>query len=94
MCFSFHNFFFYRKRISKPIEVSAQLINEVSKGDFTVKIPEKYLALKDETGKILRSLDNMVRSIGNMLTEVNAKSKDQLKPSLRLMTRLTHLKSL
>ena len=67
MYFGFDNILFYRKRISKPIEVSAKLINEVSNGDFTVKIPEKYLALKDETGMILKSLDNMVRSVGNML---------------------------
>jgi len=86
--------FFIGKRISKPIEVSAQLINEVSKGDFTVKIPEKYLALKDETGKILRSLDNMVRSIGNMLTEVNAKSKDSAETISKVNDEINSLKEL
>lgn len=63
------------RRISKPIEVSAQLINLVSSGDFTVKVPQKYLALKDETGMILNSLQNMIMSIGNMLIEVADKSR-------------------
>lgn len=82
------------KRISKPIEVSAQLINVVSQGDFTVKIPESYLALKDETGMILKSLDNMVRSIGNMLAEVNTKSKNSADTVSKVNGEITSLQEL
>ncbi len=84
--------YFIGKRISKPIEVSAQLIDIVSKGDFTVKIPEKYLALKDESGMILKSLDNMVCTLGSMLSEVVNKSKNSAETVMKVNDEINLLK--
>ncbi|KNY26262.1 methyl-accepting chemotaxis protein [Pseudobacteroides cellulosolvens] len=84
--------YFIGKRISKPIEVSAQLIDVVSKGDFTVQIPKKYLSLKDESGMILKSLDNMVRELGSMLAEVVTKSKNSAETVMKVNDEINLLK--
>ena len=62
------------KKISKPIEDSAKIIEKLSFGDFMVEIPERYLKQKDEIGLISNSLQQMITSIKGMIGEVARES--------------------
>lgn len=62
---------FIGMRIAKPIEETSNLIREISTGDFTVRIPQKYLNRKDEVGRIANSLQNMTVSLKNMIQSVS-----------------------
>ena len=62
------------KKISRPIEDSAKIIEQLSLGDFMVEIPEKYLKQKDEIGLISNSLQQMITSIKGMIGEVARES--------------------
>ncbi len=67
------------KKISKPIEDSAKIIEQLSFGDFTVEIPEKYLKQKDEIGLIYNSLQQMISSIKGMIGEVARESVSSIR---------------
>ena len=63
------------KKISKPIEDASEMIKKMSKGDFVVEIPEKYLKEKDEIGRISRALKHMTAAIREMIGEVAKESE-------------------
>ena len=62
------------KRIAKPIEETAKVINQVSVGDFTVEINSKYTNRKDEIGLIANSLESMIQNIKHMIQNVTTES--------------------
>lgn len=64
------------KRLAKPIEGSSNILKKVSEGDFTVNIPESYLARKDEIGLIAKSLQDMVGSLRGMFNEIKNESEN------------------
>lgn len=62
--------------ISKPIKEATNHLDIISTGDFTVDIPKKLLARKDEIGILSNSLDKMQSSIRTMMKAViNESSK-------------------
>ncbi len=66
---------FTGKKISKPIEDSSRLIEQLALGDFVIQIPDKYLRRKDEIGLISNSLNQMTLSMQQMLREVSSESR-------------------
>jgi methyl-accepting chemotaxis protein len=58
------------RKISKPLEAAVEHLKVISSGDFTKKVPEKYLSLGDEIGDISRALMDMSDSIKNIILNV------------------------
>lgn len=54
-------------RITKPLKFTSQYLEQVATGDFSVSIPDKFLASKDETGSLMRYLQAMQTSIRSMI---------------------------
>lgn len=65
--------FFNALNISKPVKYAADQMYVIAAGDFSKDIPEKYMKNKDETGVLMRSIDEMQKSmngvIGTIVTE-------------------------
>lgn len=62
--------------ISKPIKESANHLNIMATGDFTVDISQKLLAKHDEIGILAASLDKMQSSMRTMMKSVIDESND------------------
>ncbi|NRT28772.1 methyl-accepting chemotaxis protein [Clostridium beijerinckii] len=54
-------------RLSKRIRYASNSLNILATGNFTNKISEKYLYVKDEIGDIANSMNTMQNSIGDMI---------------------------
>lgn len=61
--------------IAKPVKAASNYLQIVSTGDFTGKIPDKLLKMKDETGLLASSIDIMQTSIKGIVKEVSEKSQ-------------------
>jgi len=55
------------KKISGPITDAVNIARKVSKGDFTVQVPE---VTDDETGRLLSALDSMIRNLNALIGQV------------------------
>ncbi|MCP4577583.1 MAG: methyl-accepting chemotaxis protein [Deltaproteobacteria bacterium] len=55
------------KKISSPITEAVTIARKVSKGDFTVKVPE---GADDETGRLLSALGSMIRNLNSLISQV------------------------
>lgn len=53
--------------ITKGIKLAVNYMKPIAQGDFTVKISEKHLRIKDEVGQMLNGLDSMQESLKEML---------------------------
>lgn len=62
------------RSISKTITDLSSIINVISKGDFTVKIPEHLLKIKNEIGSMAEDIGKLAHSLGEMLKNVSGKS--------------------
>lgn len=56
--------------ISKPIVLSAQHLDKIAKGDFTVEVSQKYMKSKNEIGLLVRSVDLVQKSIRGMIQQI------------------------
>ncbi|WP_341877798.1 methyl-accepting chemotaxis protein [Defluviitalea saccharophila] len=56
--------------ISNPISEMIFVTNEIAEGNYRVKIKEKYLSKKDETGLLARSLNKMVDMQSNVISHI------------------------
>ena len=63
--------FYLTWRISRPIEQSVQLAEEISKGDLTLKV---HIKAQDEIQLLVSSLEHMVERLHNIISQVNAGS--------------------
>jgi methyl-accepting chemotaxis protein len=57
--------------ISKPISVSVELLDRISKGDLTQEVPAVLQARKDEAGELCRSMHVMTVALRKLLREVS-----------------------
>lgn len=64
-------------RIANPITISAAHLENISKGDFTLQIPNIYLNKNDEIGSLSKSMKAMQSSISNTFKNV-IKSSDEI----------------
>ncbi len=58
------------KIISTPIKVTTNLLNNFSKGDYSSKIPKKYLNYNDEIGEMSKAFLNMKNNITSSLSVI------------------------
>lgn len=56
--------------ITRPISVITEKLGEIAAGDFTGSIPPSILKIKDETGKLARSLSTMQNSVKAVIKTV------------------------
>ena len=64
----------FGKRIAKPVIYAKDHTERFAHGRFTERFDPKLLALKDETGMLLQSLNLMRERLGTMIAEVSAAS--------------------
>lgn len=77
---------FLSRAISRPVRMAAQHLDTVAKGDFSVEVPTRYMAAKDETGQLLRAMQTMQQSIKDMVSKVINES-EQLEHSVQVSTK-------
>lgn len=62
--------------ISKRFSYSVETLSAVADGDLTNEIPEKYLASKDESGDICRSINGLQDKLQGVVESIKTKSGD------------------
>lgn len=63
---------FVARSIVRPIVDIVKVSETLATGDFTAEIPEKQLKRGDELGTLARAQDRMVKSMKDMIVQVNA----------------------
>jgi len=58
------------RNIARPIKETTRHLNVIATGDFSVDIPKKLLAKKDEIGSLANSLEKMQNSVRMMMKSV------------------------
>lgn len=62
--------------ITKPLGELVNLINNISRGDFTVVVPERMVLKKDETGQLAQALNTMVSDLKGLIIQLAGISDD------------------
>lgn len=75
-------------KMTDTIKKSIEHLQLIASGDFSRRIPDKFLSLKDEIGDLSRSMDKMQSSIKDLLGEV-ARAAHELLQSSEGMTTTT-----
>lgn len=73
---SFVLLFFIVKGIVRPIQAATAHLDKMADGDYTQKLPEKYLARNDETGTLNRAVDRMHKAARMLLASVSRESAE------------------
>ncbi|AKN29670.1 chemotaxis protein [Clostridium carboxidivorans P7] len=76
--------YFVSKAIANKVTSISSHLKLLAKGDFSVKIPEKFLNSKDEIGDALRSLAKMHDDLVALIKELIGKSKEMSSSSEEL----------
>lgn len=61
---------FFSKKIVDPINIIVSVIDKIKSGDFSVKVPEKYINYKGEIGVIASGVDSMQSELKKLILEV------------------------
>ncbi|MDO3410283.1 methyl-accepting chemotaxis protein [Saccharibacillus sp. CPCC 101409] len=72
---SFILLFFIVRGIVKPIQASAAQLDRMTAGDFTDRLPEKYLRRGDEVGMLAQAVDRMHGSSKTLLSAVSVEAE-------------------
>lgn len=62
------------RKIADPIKKSAEYLNQIATGDFSVEVNEKFLTSKDEIGTITTSIKMMQDSLRNLVLGITNES--------------------
>ncbi|NMA13809.1 MAG: methyl-accepting chemotaxis protein [Clostridia bacterium] len=73
LLFAFIIIIFSRRTVS-PINMAVSYLKLYAEGDFSEKVPEKHLKIKDETGVLLRSVNFIQEKIKEIITDINSSS--------------------
>jgi methyl-accepting chemotaxis protein len=73
LLFAFIIIIFSRRTVS-PINMAVSYLKLYAEGDFSEKVPEKHLKIKDETGVLLRSVNLIQEKIKEIITDINSSS--------------------
>ncbi len=68
--------FIFAGTLSKPIVLSAQYLDKISKGDFTVEVSPKHMKYKNEIGILVRSVDVVQKSISGIIQQISSTAQD------------------
>lgn len=60
--------------LSNGISAISTHINSLSKGDFSIKIPQKYIKYKDEIGTAFKSMEIMQQSVSDTINKIKVSS--------------------
>lgn len=60
--------------ISKALKLAISYLNPIAQGDFSQDISEKHLAIKDESGQVIRAVKTMKESIMRMILLIRENS--------------------
>lgn len=66
--------YFVARSISNTIVSLSTIIKSISKGDFTVSVPEKLLAIKNEVGEMAHDIMTLKGELGKMIQNVSHKA--------------------
>lgn len=77
--------YIFANSISRPIQYVTENGNKLASGDFTVKIPEKYLQRKDEAGELSNTFNTLTNNMRTMLNQVHD-SAEQVEKAVVEMT--------
>ncbi|QCX32752.1 methyl-accepting chemotaxis protein [Caloramator sp. E03] len=61
---------FFSKKIVDPINVIVSVIDKIKSGDFSVKVPEKYINYKGEIGVIAGGVDSMQNELKKLILDI------------------------
>ena len=67
--------FILSRSITRPIKEAANHLGILATGDFSTKFTDKYLELKDETGLLSRSINEMQTSISDSIQKVDSEAE-------------------
>ena len=81
------------RRIALPIVNGVKLTQMISNGNLSVKVQPKYLKRTDETGDLVRAIDDMGASLGNIVGKVHLSSNSITTGSKQLSSTATQLSS-
>ena len=70
--------------LAKPIKVAALHTHDISQGDLTISISDKFLHRRDEIGLLSQGLSRMVNNLRSMMEEINIDSQEVAASSQQL----------
>ena len=82
---------FIARRIADPIKKSAEYLNQIATGDFTVDVNERYLTSKDEIGIIAASIKKMQDSLRNLIVNITNEASNIQRNVTDVVTNITKL---
>jgi methyl-accepting chemotaxis protein len=72
------------QRIAIPIIAGVKLTQTVSKGNLTVKVDDKHLKLRDETGDLAKAISEMTDNLSNIVGKVHTSTSSISAGSVQL----------
>ncbi|MFC0215479.1 methyl-accepting chemotaxis protein [Paenibacillus chartarius] len=75
---------YFTYRIMKPVKLAAERLQILATGDFSQDIPQKYIRSRDETGMLMRSMQDMKEKTRDMIATI-AKQSEQLEQSVAVV---------
>lgn len=86
--------YFIAVRISKKVITVANQMEVYATGDFSSSLPEEMLACKDEFGIMSKSIEEMQRNVGGMVTTIKDTSLELSASSVQLKDSSEEIKKL
>jgi methyl-accepting chemotaxis protein len=66
---------FLAKNIAAPMATAAEIMKEMSQGDFTSGVSEQFLHRQDEIGVLAQAVDGMIRNISGLIANIATASR-------------------
>jgi methyl-accepting chemotaxis protein len=67
--------YFFTRTITTPLILAVDDLGLIANGDFTRPVPEKYLRMKDEIGKLARAVDRLQANLRPLLSGLRDDAK-------------------
>lgn len=81
------------KSITHPIKKSAEYLNLISEGDFSINVDTKLLKRKDEIGIISKGIQHMKDSLNHLVMSITSESENIENKVETALTNMSHLNS-
>lgn len=79
--------------IATPLKLAAENLNTMAKGDFSLKVPEKFLKRKDEIGKLCTAVNTMQQDLVGLIKKIIDNSQKMNASSQELSATVQELTS-
>lgn len=67
--------YFLIRSLTTPLVLAVEHLGKIAIGDFTQSVPEKYLGMKDEIGKLAQAIDRLQNNFKNLLGQVKVNAQ-------------------